>query len=301
MQSVYSFVQSDKDRVDVEQRNLSKSIDDIYDLYILMLDLVVEVVQWEKHTIDGRKKSILGEEILVPDERLANNEFVHKLGANINLQEAVENRGFNWRDNDEYLRSILKDIKNSELYAKYIRKSEHTFKSHKNFMIDLFKDVIAPNEKIHEYIEDRNIAWIGDIAVANGMALKTLTVTFEDSKDKQPLMTIYKDADDKKYAKDLFTKTVLHLDKTKKIITDKTPGWDPERIAQLDLIMMQMGLTEFLYFPSIPAKVTINEYLEISKDFSTEKSKIFVNGVLDKALKELTAQGEISKSGRGLV
>ncbi len=133
------------------------------------------------------------------------------------------------------------------------------------------------------------------------MAVKSLTLIFEDSEDDQHLMKLYKDLEDKKFAIDLFNKTVLDTEKFAELVAEKTPGWDAERIAQLDLIMMEMAVCEFLHFPSIPTKVTINEYLELSKDFSTAKSKVFINGVLDKLWRDLEKEGSINKSGRGLI
>ena len=133
------------------------------------------------------------------------------------------------------------------------------------------------------------------------MAVKSLTLIFDDSEDDQHLMKLYKDDEDREFAIDLFSKTVANAGIFSDIEKKKTPGWDAERIAQLDLIMMQMAVCEFMKFPSIPTKVTINEYLEISKDFSTPKSKVFINGVLDKLWRDLDKDGKINKSGRGLV
>jgi len=302
MQSVYAFVQSGKDNVDVEQKNMLKSIDNIFDLYILMLNMVVEVVEWEKSIIDKKKNRLSNDrDTILPNEIFANNKFVEKLANNSVLLQITEDRRISWKDNDEYLQIILKEIKNSEIYGKYIARESFTFKSDKNFIIDLFKLVIAPNEKLHDYIESENISWIGDMSVANSMAVKSLTLIFEDSEDDQHLMKLYKDLEDKKFAIDLFKKTILNSEKFSVLISDKTPGWDADRIAQLDLIMMEMAACEFLYFPSIPIKVTINEYLELSKEFSTPKSRIFINGVLDKLWRDLENDGVIKKSGRGLI
>ena len=302
MQSVYAFVQSGKDNIDVEQKNMLKSIDDIYDLYILLLDLVVEVVEWDKKILNQKKSRLSRkEQILTTNDILANNKFVEKLSNSKTLKDEIDYRKLTWKENDEYLQIFLKDIKNSDLYKKYIVRQSFKFKQEKNFIIDLFKEVIAPNEKLHEFIEEKSIAWIGDLAVANTMALRSLTLIFEDSEDDQHLMKLYKDVTDKEFAVDLYKKTILNAEKFEKLISDKTPSWDSDRIAKLDLIMMEMAVCEFLKFPSIPTKVTINEYLELSKDFSTQKSKIFINGVLDNLWRDLDKNGEIKKTGRGLV
>ncbi len=302
MQSVYAFVQSGKDNVVTEQKNMLRSIDNIFDLYILLLDMVVEVVEWDKTMIDKKKNRLSNRGKTPPlDETFVENKFVAKLADNTVLRHQLEDRKIGWKNNDEYLQVILKDIKESDLYTKYVARATHTFKSDKNFVIDVFKEIIATNEKLHDFFESENISWIGDIAVANSMAVKSLTLIFEDSEDDQHLMKLYKDLEDKKFAIDLFNKTVLDTEKFAELVAEKTPGWDAERIAQLDLIMMEMAVCEFLHFPSIPTKVTINEYLELSKDFSTAKSKVFINGVLDKLWRDLEKEGSINKSGRGLI
>lgn len=302
MQSVYAFVQSGRDNVTVEQNNMLRSIDNIFDLYILLLGFVVDVVEWDKAMIDKKKNRLSSrEKIPAVDELFANNLFANKLAENTVLQQNLSDKKIGWKNNDEYLQLLLKEIKESDLYTKYVAREKHTFKSDKNFIIDVFKELIATNEKLHDFFESENIFWLGDISVANSMAVKSLTLIFEDSEDDQHLMKLYKDEEDREFAIDLFMKTVNNADKFSELVAKKTPGWDADRIAQLDLIMMQMAVCEFIKFPSIPTKVTINEYLELSKDFSTPKSKVFINGVLDKLWRDLEKDGEIKKSGRGLV
>lgn len=302
MQSIYAYVQSGRDNISVEQNNMLRSIDNIFDLYLLQLDFIVEVVEWDKSMINKKKNRLsASDRIPAVDELLANNLFAQKLSQNTVLQQNLDDKSLSWKNNDEYLQILLKDIKESSLYSRYVAREKHTFKSDKNFIIDVFKEIIAPNEKLHDFLESKNISWLGDIAVANSMAVKSLTLIFEDSKDDQHLMKLYKDEEDRDFSIDLFSKTVANADKFSQLVAEKTPGWDSERIAQLDLIMMQMAVCEFMKFPSIPTKVTINEYLELSKDFSTPKSKVFINGVLDKLWRDLDKDGEIKKSGRGLV
>ena len=304
MQSMYAFVQSGRDNVIVEQKNMLKSIDNISDLYILLLSLIVDVVKWDKTLVDNKKSRLSKRGVLSDtdkDDLLPNNKFVIKLSENIPLKDYRSDRNIGWDDKDEYLQLLLKEIKESSLYKKYTSRESHTFKSDKNFIIDVYKNIIADNEKLHDFFESENIYWLGDISVANSMAVKSLTLIFEDSEDDQHLMNLYKDEDDKQFAIDLFMKTISGSESFVALVAAKTPGWDSDRIAQLDSILMQMAVCEFIDFPSIPTKVTINEYLELSKDFSTPKSKVFINGVLDKLWRDLEKEGKISKSGRGLI
>lgn len=304
MQYIYAFEQSEKEAEKVNKKNMLSSIDDIYQLYILMLNMIVDVVEWDKNITEKKKKRALKKatQSELPNESLSKNKFAKKLIENISLQKNTENnQGLSWKNKDEYIQIILKEIKNSNIYANYIRKKDTKFGVDKNFIIDVFKTIIAPNEKIHSYIESDKLSWIADIAVANSMVLKTLSLIFEDSDENQHLMSLYKSEDDRDFAIELFGKTISNSAEYEKIISGKTPSWDADRIIQLDLILMKMAVNEFLNFPSIPAKVTINEYLEISKDFSTVNSRVFINGILDKLWKEFEEKKENLKNDRGLL
>ncbi|MEZ4794208.1 MAG: transcription antitermination factor NusB [Flavobacteriaceae bacterium] len=169
-----------------------------------------------------------------------------------------------------------------------------------DFVIRLYKEIIAPNEKLYEYIEDKSLTWIDDFPMVNTAIVKTLNKL---SPKKGPALfdpEIYKDEDDREFSLQLLRKVILNDEKLVKEIDGKTPNWDKERIADLDLIILKMGIAEFLFFPSIPVRVTINEYLEISKEYATPKSSVFINGILDHIVKDFTRDGKLNKIGRGL-
>ena len=165
----------------------------------------------------------------------------------------------------------------------------------------MFKDIIAPNEKLYDYIEDKNLTWLDDLPTVNTSILKLLRKIKESSDERFLTPQLYKDIEDKQYAINLFKKTLLNQTKIGQEISDKTKNWDTERIASLDMVLLKMAICELKEFPSIPTKVTINEYLEISKEYSTPKSSIFINGILDKILKEYQEDGKLNKIGRGLM
>ena len=177
----------------------------------------------------------------------------------------------------------------------------NNFEEDKQFIINIFTDIIVPNDKFYEFLEDNNLTWIDDIPVVNTHIVKQLN-SIKSIKDTSfTVPKIFKDLEDKEFVSDLFKKTVLNEVEFAKEFVDKTPNWDSERIAELDTIVLKMAICEFLKFPSIPVKVTINEYLEIAKEYSTPKSSIFINGILDVLANELTSEGVIKKSGRGLI
>jgi transcription antitermination protein NusB len=168
--------------------------------------------------------------------------------------------------------------------------------------MNVFTEIIAPNEKLYEFIEDTKLTWTDDISLINTQIIKQLeqlkpTALQEGFK----VSKLYKDAEDQEFSLDLFAKTVLNEAEFAKEFADKTPNWDTERIAEMDTIMLKMAICEFLKFPSIPTKVTINEYLEIAKEYSTPKSSIFINGILDNLVKEFQAKNRLNKIGRGLM
>lgn len=301
MQSVYALLQSKSDNLTKEENFLYASIDKMYDLYVLMLRLLVEVKNMEKKHIEiARKKFLATSEELNPNSKFVNNQVINLLEESISLNDYLETKKLNyWLLDNEYVYEIWKLTKNSELYASYLKSDTHSFKEDKEFVVELFKEIVAPNEKLADYFEDKNISWLDDIPFVNTWIVKSLN----KMKPSQPFILgdLYKDEDDKKFVAELFRKVVLkHTDFEKEII-DKTPNWDTDRIAEIDMILIKMAICEFLNFPSIPTRVTINEYIEISKDYSTNKSSFFINGVLDKVLKDLDNSKRLNKIGRGLL
>ena len=176
----------------------------------------------------------------------------------------------------------------------------NNFDDDKQFVVDMFIELIAPNEKLYDYLEDNKLTWIDDIPLVNTQILKQLKQITKDE-DSFKVSKLYKDQEDREYVSNLFKKTILNEKELTKEYIDKTPNWDPERIAEIDTIILIMAICEFLKFPSIPIKVTINEYLEVSKEYSTPKSSIFINGILDNLLKDFQADNRIMKTGRGLM
>jgi N utilization substance protein B len=175
------------------------------------------------------------------------------------------------------------------------------FKEDKDFFIDVFKEIIAPNNKLYDYIEDKSLTWLDDLPTVNTLILKLFRKLKVNTTDAHFTPKLYKDADDKQFAIDLLKKTILNATTINAEIAKKTKNWDADRIANLDYVLLQMGICELQHFPSIPVKVTINEYLEIAKEYSTPKSSIFINGILDKLVKEYKKEDKLNKVGRGLM
>jgi N utilization substance protein B len=301
MQSAYALLQSKSDDLVREEKFLYYSIDKMYDLYALLLRLLVEVRNLEYNHINISKKKFLATaEEKNPNTKFINNVIFDILSESVSLNEYLENQKLNnWELDDEYVKEIWKLTKESDLYANYMKSKSSSFKEDQEFVVEMFKNIVAPNDKLADYFEDKTISWVDDIPFVNTWIVKTLN----NLKPTKPLHLgkLYKDEDDKKFVSDLFKKVVLNHDEFEKEIEDKTPNWDKDRIAEIDMILIKMAIAEFLKFPSIPTSVTINEYIEISKDYSTAKSSYFINGVLDKILKDFTASKRLNKIGRGLI
>jgi len=301
MQSIYALLQSKSDNLDKEEKFLRESIAKTHEMYALTLQLLVEVRDLEKKHIQiSQKKYLATPEELIPNNKFVNNQVFQLLGESISLKRFLEANNLDyWSLDNEYVHEILKLIKKSDLYTSYMKSSKDSFQEDKEFIVALFKEIIAPNEKLADYFEDKNISWVDDIPFINTWIVKTLSKI----KPEQAfhLGNLYKDIDDQKFVIDLFRKVVLNHTEFEKEIVDKTPNWDTDRIAEIDMILIKMAICEFLKFPSMPTRVTINEYIEISKDYSTEKSSFFINGVLDKILKDFTTSKRLNKIGRGLL
>lgn len=301
MQRFYALLQSKSDNLPREEKFLYFSIDKLLDLYVLQITLLVEVQKLAQKRLSISKKGRITKiEHAKSFENLTKNKFLKLIDESISLKEYIISKNLeNWKDVTEYLQIILDEVKKSQLFITYGEIESPSFKDDKQFIIAIFKEIVAPNEKLFDYYEDQHIGWIDDIPFVNTLLVKHFSKIKESTIFQ--LENLYKDDDDRDFVKELFTKVALRHTEFDKDIDDKTPNWEYDRIAEMDLILIKMAMTEFLFFPSIPTKVTINEYLEIAKDYSSDKSSFFINGVLDKIEKEYKANGSINKIGRGLI
>jgi len=301
MQSVYAMQQSKNDDLLKEEKFLKHSILKMFDLYVLNIQLLVKVQDLAAKKIELSKKKILATaEDLKPNTKFVNNSIINTIRESVSLESYLHvNKLENWDLDDEYVKIIFDELQKSDLYQKYLDTVENSFKVDKAFVIDFFKEIIAPNEKLAEYYEDKMISWVDDIPFVNTWVVKSLS----KQKPNKPFLlgSLYKDKDDEDFVSDLFKKTMLHQHTFEEDIAEKTPNWEKERIAEIDMILIKMAITEFLHFASIPVRVTINEYIEIAKDYSTQKSGYFINGVLDKLSKDYLSLKKIKKIGRGLL
>ncbi|HEX8561361.1 MAG TPA: transcription antitermination factor NusB [Flavobacterium sp.] len=302
MQSIYAMHQNGSDSLEKMEKFLLHSIDNIQDLYLIMLSSLIEIRKSETVFLEkSKKKHITTSEERDPNLKFVSNSVLQLLQENNSLSIALENRKINnWSQNDDYILILLKEVKNSDLYAKYMANRVNNFAEDRQFVVDIFMEIIAPNDKLYDYLEDHKLTWVDDIPLVNTQIIKQLKA-IGPADDNFRVPKLYKDTEDKEFVSNLFRKTVLNERELAKEYIDKTPNWDTERIAEIDTIILKMAICEFQKFPSIPVKVTINEYLEIAKEYSTPKSSIFINGILDNLVKEFESAKRLNKTGRGLM
>ena len=304
MQCIYALIQSKDDSLEKQEKFLKDSIENMYSLYLLMLSLLVEIQNFAQSQVAlSTKKYLSNTSDSYPNkEKFVNNRLLLQIANNELLKKELSKRKLeNWYLNEEYVKLIYKKIVESESYGSYMKDSESHYENDRKFIKDIFEKVIAPNDKIYDYLEDDQLTWVDDIPIVNTFILKKFKKVMENHASSFFLPPLLKDEADMQYALQLLTKTLLHNAKWEKEIEGKTPNWDKDRIADIDFIVLKMAICELLNFPSIPEKVTINEFLEISKEYSTPKSSIFINGILDKLVKEYQAEGRLKKTGRGLL
>jgi len=302
LQSIYAFYQARQDDLEKQQKFLSYSMDQILDLYVLMLQaLVASAAHADKYQEKLQKKHLATDRDKNPSRNFVDNRIIKLVAANPGFNQFLKNKKLDyWKSDDEYISLLFKDLREKNWYQEYLDRTECTLKDDRRMLLRYYKEVIAPNDKLYEYLEDKRLTWLDDFPVVNTAIIKTLEKLDVDNASEALLPEVYKHEEDRQFAVDLLKKVVLNDDQLTDQIDAKTPNWDKDRIAEMDMIILKMGIAEFLHFPSIPVRATINEYLEIAKEYSTPKSSLFINGILDKLSRDFQENGQLNKIGRGL-
>ncbi|MCF6308097.1 MAG: transcription antitermination factor NusB [Flavobacteriaceae bacterium] len=302
LQSVYAYNQSEVKNLEKQEKFLLYNMEQMQDLYLLTLQLFIALRdQAENYLAISKKKHLATDLEKNPSKLFTENKVIELLASNESFNDIIKKRKLNyWVEDSEYVTILFNDLKEKDWYITFLTKKTASFAEDKDFLIRIFKEVIAPSEKFYGYIEDRRLTWLDDFPLVNTLILKMLQKISEKNCNAILIPEVYKNNEDRDYALELLQKVILNDEKLTEIIDNKTPNWDKDRIADIDMIILKMGISEFLYFPTIPVRVTINEYLEVAKEYSTPKSSIFINGILDKMVKDLTAEDKLNKIGRGL-
>ena len=303
LQALYAYFQADEDNYKRVETELINSIERIYDLYLYLLLSFEELKEISEQKIEeGKAKPRPTEADLNPNTKFVDNKIFYQLVYNRSLRAASEKNKVNWMgvEHHEMFKKVLNQIKESEIYFAYMHSDVTSFEEDKEFACALFKQEIANSPLIYNFFEEKSIHWIDDIDLACSMVMRTIKGMEEDTDFN--IMPLYKDeVDEVSFVKTLLKKTIANDGENLVLIDDLTKNWELDRIAKMDIILMKMAITELQSFNNIPKKVTLNEYIEISKFYSTPKSSGFINGILDKAILQLEKDNKISKIGRGLM
>ncbi len=303
LQILYAFFQSKEIDVVKAQNELLLSVERMYDLYLYLLLTIPELKRAAEVNNENRKNKLRpNESDLMPNLKWVENSLVLKIEESKDLNKVSSARKVNWlgAENQEIFRKMFLQVKDSETYFEFMENGLKDFEEDKKFALALFKNEIINSEFLHNYIEDKSIYWLDDIDLCCSMALKTLKTAAPDKEIS--ILSLYKEDDDEKeFILNLCRDTIEMDVENEKLIEILAVNWEVDRIAKMDVLLLKMALVELQTCSNIPTKVTMNEYIEISKFYSTPKSNLFINGILDKAISQLTKEKKIKKSGRGLV
>lgn len=298
VQMLYAYmVSKDSMTLTTAKKELTKSLDKSYELYNALLKLMIELTDVQDLRLDEAKHKFLPtEEDLNPNMRFVENEFVKRLRADQTLADFVDDKKINWRDDELFVRLLLDKILRSEEYQEYMEMPKTSLVRDGEVWYQLMKKVVLPDENLLEHLQSMSVYYTDDdLQIMGQFVMKTIR-RFEDE-EAQPILPQYKNDDDSKFGEQLFSKVVAEMDENNSYIDQfvKTEKWDVERIALMDRVVMCTALTEIRNYPSIPVNVSLNEYIELAKDYSTPRSGQFVNGILNAVVNKLRADKVIMK------
>ena len=296
VQILYSYYLKKSNDLAAAEKELIFSLNKSYELYHLLLLLLITLTREEQLRIDAAKNKIyFSASDSHPNMKLAENLFIAKLATNKQLQEYVERQKISWAEQGDFLRYMLNKIKSSDLYGAYVSSVEQSFETDREFWKKVFKTIIVPDENFLNLLESQSLYWNDDLDIISTFVLKSIKKYDEQSSDDQELLPMFKDDDDLEFARRLFRESVLAIDRNRNLIDLHAKNWEIERVALMDVVIMSVALVEIETFPEIPLKVSLNEYIEIAKSYSTAKSGHFINGILDSIIVQLKKEGKLTK------
>ena len=302
MQYLYAAEISDFEDTKQHYKNLSNSIHSIHDLYLLNISLLIEIFKKAVNKYKISNESISGNiSDIYSNEKFSKNQFLKQIFSNSKILELISSKDFiNWDIDYKFVNLIYDKIIHSDIYSTYLGCEKKSFKIDLKFVQDIFKEIIVSDEKFQSFVEEKNIYWMDDFPLVNTLLLKLFKSSTANSLEKLFYFKLFSNISDKKYFDELANLSLKNFESNNQLINKYITNWDLDRLAKIDLVIINLAITELVNFKEIPIKVSLNEYIEISKDYSTEKSSLFINGILDKIVKDLVKNNSLIKEGRGL-
>lgn len=296
IQVVYAYYQNEGKNLEAAEKELFYSMSKAYDLYKYLLLLMIEVTQFADRRIDNRRNKLRPtEEDLNPNTRFIDNAFMAQLMQNTQLEEFRANQKRTWDDEGDFVKHLFERIEETKAYQEYMAKETLTYEDDRELWRKLYRSTIAQNDEIDEILEEQSLYWNDDKAIVDTFILKTIKRFEPENGAEQELMPEYKDDEDKEFARKLLRTAITGADAYRKLMENNAKNWDMERFAFMDILIMQVALAEIMAFPSIPTSVSLNEYVEIAKMYSTPKSGGFINGMLDSIVNQLKGENKLNK------
>ncbi len=295
VQLTYAYYQNGSRNMDNAEKELMFSLSKAYDLYILLLDLMVAITKEMRHRTEIIANRAQREGTEMPSEKFINNKFAEQLEINKPLQEIKEAQKLTWDNDVEFIKRLCINIEQSQIYKDYMADEDDSYEADREVWRKLYKTFIQNNDDLDTLLEEKSLYWNDDKVVVDTFVLKTIKRFEPKAKAKQELLPEYKDKEDQEFARKLFRAAILNADQYQRYMSETSRNWDFSRLAYMDIIIMQIAIAEMVTFPNIPINVTLNEYVELAKLYSTLKSGGYINGMLDAIARHLIKTGKMLK------
>lgn len=297
VQIVYAYYQNGGKNLDTAEKELFFSLSKAYDLYNYLLLLMVEVTKQANKRLNAAKNKLVPtKEELFPNTKFVENRFIAQLEVNKQLLEFSNNQKKTWENEADFVKTLCDKILESDIYKEYMASETSSYEEDRELWRKLYKNIIFNNIELDQVLEDQSSYWNDDKEIVDTFVLKTIKRFDEKNGAKQELLPEFKDEEDQDFARRLFRRTILNADYYRHLISENTKNWDLDRVAFMDVVIMQIALAEILSFPNIPVSVSLNEYVEIAKLYSTPKSGGFINGTLDGIVNSLKKENKLTKN-----
>lgn len=297
VQIVYAYYQNGGKNLDTAEKELFFSLSKAYDLYNYLLLLMVEVTKQANKRLNAAKNKLVPtKEELFPNTKFVENRFIAQLEVNKQLLEFSNNQKKTWENEADFVKTLCDKILESDIYKEYMTSETSSYEEDRELWRKLYKNIIFNNIELDQVLEDQSLYWNDDKEIVDTFVLKTIKRFDEKNGAKQELLPEFKDEEDQDFARRLFRRTILNADYYRHLISENTKNWDLDRVAFMDVVIMQIALAEILSFPNIPVSVSLNEYVEIAKLYSTPKSGGFINGTLDGIVNSLKKENKLTKN-----
>lgn len=301
VKAVYAHLQTESDNIPATEKNLVSSIDKAYDLYFHILSLLPELVKYaEARQEIARNKMLPTEEDLNPNRKFVENRAIERIASCKAINDYCAKRGMKWSENSDLIKNLYNILTEQSFYKSYMNNSSRSFKEDTELAANILLNILELNEQLEGVLEDQSIFWVDDLGYVLTMAARTVT-SMRESHEQIKLLPKFKSEEDLDFTKQLLRESIIHFNEYRKLIDSHTNNWDIERLALMDNVILAVAIAEAKNFASIPVKVTMNEYIDIAKYYSTPASSTFINGVLDKIITRGVEEGWIFKTGKGLL